>query len=99
MFRALCAHHPEVKLYYTASGIITPVGGRPVHRLREDIKIKWIPYRYVSTTYTLRQNYTNILQPAAFLILTTTRQQQQQIEPQILLTLIVLMWRIGWAHI
>jgi len=22
-------------LYYTASGIITPVGGRPVHRLRE----------------------------------------------------------------
>ena len=21
---------------YTASGIITPVGGRPVHRLRED---------------------------------------------------------------
>ena len=24
------------KLYYTASVIITPVGGRPVHRLRED---------------------------------------------------------------
>ena len=24
------------KLYYTASGVITPVGGRPVHRLRED---------------------------------------------------------------
>ena len=24
------------KLYYTASGIIRPVGGRPVHRLRED---------------------------------------------------------------
>ena len=24
------------KLYYTASGIITPVGGRPVHRLGED---------------------------------------------------------------
>jgi len=23
-------------LYYTASGIITPVGGRPVHRLRQD---------------------------------------------------------------
>ena len=22
------------KLYYTASGIITPIGGRPVHRLR-----------------------------------------------------------------
>jgi len=24
------------KLYYTVSGIITHVGGRPVHRLRED---------------------------------------------------------------
>jgi len=24
------------KLYYTVSGIVTPVGGRPVHRLRED---------------------------------------------------------------
>ena len=24
------------KLYYTASGIITPIGGRPVHMLRED---------------------------------------------------------------
>jgi len=36
MLRALCAHHQEVKLHYTASGIITPVGGRPVCRLRED---------------------------------------------------------------
>ena len=24
------------KVYYTVSGIITPIGGRPVHRLRED---------------------------------------------------------------
>jgi len=32
MFRALRGHHQEVKLYYTASGTITPVGGRPVHR-------------------------------------------------------------------
>ena len=24
------------ELYYAASGIITPVGGRPVHRLREE---------------------------------------------------------------
>ena len=24
------------ELYYTASGNITPVGGRPVHKLRED---------------------------------------------------------------
>jgi len=40
MFRALCAHYQEVKLYYTASGIITPVGGRPVHRLREDFSFE-----------------------------------------------------------
>ena len=26
------------KLYYAASGIITPVGGRPVHRLRDDAR-------------------------------------------------------------
>jgi len=32
MFRALCAHHQGSKFYYTASGIIRPVGGRPVHR-------------------------------------------------------------------
>jgi len=25
-------------LYYTVSGIITPIGGRPVHRLREHIE-------------------------------------------------------------
>jgi len=30
MLRALCAHHQEVKLYYTASGIVTPVGGCPM---------------------------------------------------------------------
>jgi len=31
MFRALCTQHQEVKLYYTASGTITPVGDRPIH--------------------------------------------------------------------
>jgi len=36
MFRAHCAHQQEVKLYYTASAIITPVGGRPVRGLREE---------------------------------------------------------------
>jgi len=36
MFRALCAHHQKVKMYYTAFGIVIPVGGRPVHRLKED---------------------------------------------------------------
>jgi hypothetical protein len=34
-----CAHHQEVKLYCTASGIITPIGGRPVHGLREDSSV------------------------------------------------------------
>ena len=36
-FRALFAHHQVVKLCYTASGIVTPVGGCPVHRLREEL--------------------------------------------------------------
>jgi len=36
MFRALRAHHQEVTIVYTAYVIITPVGGRPVHRLRAD---------------------------------------------------------------
>ena len=36
------------KLYYTASGIITHIGGRPVHRLREDwlecmgLGVRWV---------------------------------------------------------
>jgi len=34
MFRAPCAHNQEAKLYYIESGIVTPVGDRPVHRLR-----------------------------------------------------------------
>ena len=36
MFRAHVLIVSRAKLYYTASGIITPIGGRPVHRLRED---------------------------------------------------------------
>jgi len=36
MFRAQCAIIRRSKLYYTASGIITPVGGRLAHRLREN---------------------------------------------------------------
>ena len=38
------------KLYYTASGIITRVGGRPVHRLREsslNLCTGWPPTKYV----------------------------------------------------
>jgi len=39
MFRAQVLIVRKSKLYYTASGIITPVGGRPVHRLREDYSL------------------------------------------------------------
>ena len=35
MFRAQVLIVRRPKLYYTASGIITPIGGRPVDRLRE----------------------------------------------------------------
>ena len=31
----MCSSSGGQKLYYTASGITTPVGGRPVHRLKE----------------------------------------------------------------
>ena len=44
MFRALCAHHQEVKLYYTASGIITPVGGRSVHRTATYMLVTLVHY-------------------------------------------------------
>ena len=27
-------------MYYAASGIITPIGGRPMHRLREDTEMR-----------------------------------------------------------
>jgi len=37
MFRAHVLIIRRSKLYYTASGIITPIGGRLVHRLREDV--------------------------------------------------------------
>jgi len=30
-------------LYYTVSGIITPVGSRPVQRLRGDLCMGWPP--------------------------------------------------------
>jgi len=36
-------------LYYTTSGIITPIGGRPVHRLREDSYIVLYNQRLYST--------------------------------------------------
>jgi len=35
MFRAHVLIIRRSNLYYTASGIITPIGGHPMHRLRE----------------------------------------------------------------
>ena len=35
LFHAWCSSSGGQKLCYTASGIITLIGGRPVHRLRE----------------------------------------------------------------
>ena len=32
------------KLYYTVSGFITPIGGRPVHRLRDDSDDEHLSY-------------------------------------------------------
>ena len=43
MFRAHVLIMRRSKLYYTASAIITPLGGRPVHRLGED----WLECRLV----------------------------------------------------
>ena len=37
MFRAHVLIVRRAKLYYTVSGRITPIGGRPVNRLREDL--------------------------------------------------------------
>ena len=37
------------KLYYTVSGIMTPVGGRPVCRSREDCEVYYMPLKVSST--------------------------------------------------
>ena len=39
MFRAQVLIVRRSKLYYKVSGIVTPIGGRPVHRLREETGI------------------------------------------------------------
>jgi len=39
MFRAHVLIIRRSKLHYTASGIITPIGGRLMHRLREDFSL------------------------------------------------------------
>ena len=49
-------------MYYTTFGIITPVGGRPVHRLREDFSgiITPIGGRPV---HRLREDFSGIITP------------------------------------
>jgi len=47
-----CADHQEVKIVYTASGIITPVGGCPVHGAAT--------YRVLVTLILLRVNSSNV---------------------------------------
>ena len=52
MFRAHVLIVRRAKLYITVSGIITPIGGRPVYRLRVDgqqniKKRKYISFRCV----------------------------------------------------
>ena len=43
MFRAHVLIVRRAKFYYTVSGIIIPIGGRPVHRLREPYKqVRWV---------------------------------------------------------
>jgi len=51
-FEHYCAHHQEVKIVYTASGIITPVGGRPVHGAAT--------YRVLVTLILLRVNSSDV---------------------------------------
>ena len=40
-FEHCCAHHHEVILFYTASGIVTRVGGRPTWSDRVPIRLRW----------------------------------------------------------
>ena len=52
MFRAHVLIIRRSKLYYTASGIITPIGGRLVHRLRAILSQpvhETANYRYYNT--------------------------------------------------
>jgi len=50
VFQALCAHRQEVKIVLTASGVITPIGGRPVHRLREECLVSFGPVSRLNVT-------------------------------------------------
>ena len=49
------------KLYYTASGIVTPAGGLPVHRLRED----WLETKQSSLNLCTGKPPTGVMIPDA----------------------------------
>ena len=63
-----CSSTGGQKLYYTASGIITPTGGRPVHRLREESplstsapQVHTLWNQQVQTDTTIRNNKPDII--------------------------------------
>jgi len=60
MFQAPYAHHQEVKLYYTASGIITPVGGRPVQRSFLNLCTGW-PQTGVMIPEAVQHNFNHLM--------------------------------------
>jgi len=51
MFRAHVLIIRRLKLHYTASGIITLIGGRLVHRLREDSDVFMKEFLFFSATF------------------------------------------------
>jgi len=57
MFRTHVLVIRTSKLHYTALGIITPIGGRPVHSLREDCSLQKVYFMpvHVSSTYAHHQ--------------------------------------------
>ena len=44
------------KLYYTASGIITPVDGRPAHGLREE-SLNWLITKSINNVFVVHFCY------------------------------------------
>ena len=56
-------------MYYTVSGIITPIGGRPVHRLREDLCIKFVNFQ----DYTEMHGQRNIKPQNKFIIASNSK--------------------------
>ena len=58
MFRAHVLIVRRAKLYYTVSGIITPIGGRPVHRLRESSLNLWLSHMEICDSHITEEYWT-----------------------------------------